>query len=251
MKLSRRRRFLHLTIVGVTVGISAVFALFAKPSWSQVPRSIKFIVPFPPGGPGSVLARLMADHIQSTRNVSVIVENRPGGSGAIGTEAVARAVADGSTLLIHNPSIILNPHLRKTNYDFFKSFEPLCRITDVPLFIAVNNASPYRTLRDLIEDARKNPGKLSAAALAATQSHLSLTLLKQKANVDITFVPFPGTAPMITALLGGHVTAMVDNYGGMAEQANAGKLRPFATLSRARIAALTAIMHDGRVFPDC
>jgi tripartite-type tricarboxylate transporter receptor subunit TctC len=97
------------------------------------------------------------------------------------------------------------------------------------------------TLSDLIEDARKNPGKLSAAALAATQSHLGLTLLKQKANVDITFVPFPGTAPIITALLGSHVTAMVDNYGGMAEQVNAGKLRVLATLSRVRIAALSDV----------
>jgi tripartite-type tricarboxylate transporter receptor subunit TctC len=137
VKLPSRRKFVRDTVVRVPFAV-VLLAPFAKPSWSQVPRSIRFIVPFPPGGPASVLARLIGDHIQGTRNVSVVVENRPGGAGSVGAEAVARATADGATLLIHNPSIILNPHLRKTNYDPFKNFEPLCRITDVPLFVAVN-----------------------------------------------------------------------------------------------------------------
>jgi tripartite-type tricarboxylate transporter receptor subunit TctC len=96
-------------------------------------------------------------------------------------------------------------------------------------------------LSDLIADARRNPGKVSLAALAATPSHIGFTLLKRKANVDIIFVPFPGTAPIITALLGGHISAMTDNYGGMAEHVNAGKLRPLATLSPTRTAGLDHI----------
>src|SRR5882762_4580517 len=147
-----RHNFLYLAAGVRTLIVAATFALLVQPSWSQTPRSIRFILPFAAGGPASVLARLVGDHIQSTRNVTVIVENRPGGGGVIGAEAVARSAPDGATLLIHNPSIIINPHLRKQNYDPINGFEPICKLTDLPLFIAVNSASPYRNLSDLIAD---------------------------------------------------------------------------------------------------
>lgn len=210
-------------------------------AWSQVPRSIRFIVPFPPGGPVSILARLLGDHIEHTQHVTVLVENRPGGGGVVGTEAVARSAPDGATMLLHNASIIINSHLRKQNYDPVNSFEPICKLVDVPSFIAVNSASTYHSLADLIDAARVNPGKLTFAAGTATPSYIGFGLLMRKANVDLTFVPFPGTAPMINALLGEHITAMVDNYAGMAEHANIGKLRPLATLSPTRIDELNHI----------
>src|SRR4051812_42420491 len=95
-----RRTFLRLRAGLGTMVVAASLALIGQPSWSQAPRSIKIILPFPAGGPASVLARLIGDHIQNARNISVVVENRPGGAGSIGAEAVARAAADGSTLLI-------------------------------------------------------------------------------------------------------------------------------------------------------
>jgi tripartite-type tricarboxylate transporter receptor subunit TctC len=235
---------MKLSFLKVLFGAATIFVLSgltAGYSWSQVPRNIRFIVPFPPGGPASILARLLGDHIERTQNVTVVIETRPGGGGVIGTEAVARAAPDGATLLIHNPSIILNSYFRKQNYDPVKGFEPICKLVDVPMFIAVSGASPYQTLADLIDAARASPGKLTLAALAATPSHIGFSLIKRRANVDITFVPFPGTAPMINALLGGHISSMSDNYAGMAEHANAGTLRPLVTYSNERVVGLNNI----------
>jgi tripartite-type tricarboxylate transporter receptor subunit TctC len=121
---------------------------------------------------------------------------------------VSRAAPNGTNLLITDPSFLINPHLRKVSYDPVTSFEPICHLASSPLVIAVNTASSYRTLADLFDAARAKPGDLTlAAAGPASIMQITFETLKHAANVDMNFIPYPGGAPSINALLGEHVTS--------------------------------------------
>jgi tripartite-type tricarboxylate transporter receptor subunit TctC len=218
--------------------LTSAFITFVNMAWSQTARTIKVIVPFPPGGAATVLTRLLAEEISRTYGPTIVVENRPGAGTAIGTEAVARAAADGNTLLITNLSLVINPHLHKQNYDPLTGFAPVCNLVNVPYFFAVNSASPYRTLAEFVGAARAKPGEFTVASVTATGGHITAEVFRRKANADMTFVPYPGSAPMVTALLGGHITAIVDNYAAMAEHINAGKLHALATFWPTRVEEL-------------
>jgi tripartite-type tricarboxylate transporter receptor subunit TctC len=170
---------------------------------------------------------------------TVFVENRPGASTTIATEAVSRATPDGNTVLIVANSFVINPHLRKLSYDPLTRFEPICRLVSVPLVILVNSASSYRTLSDLLNAARSKPGDLAIASTGpAAPSHIAIEALKHVAGFDMTYVPYPGDAPAVNALLGEHVTSAVVTYTSAAEQLTAGKLRALATTSGTRIEPL-------------
>jgi tripartite-type tricarboxylate transporter receptor subunit TctC len=231
------RRLKLATMVIAFVGASC--GLTPHPAWSQAQRTIKIVVPFAPGGGVDIVARLMADQIGRMQKVSVVVENRPGAGTLIGTEAVARAAPDGNTVLFAANSFIINPALRKTGYDALTSFEPICLLTRSPNVVIVNSASPYRTLTDLIDDARAKPGMLSIALQGpATSQHIGTEKLKRAVNIDMVNVPFTGSAPAVTSLLGGHVAALFVNYPAASEQVSAGKLRVLATAARSRIESL-------------
>lgn len=203
---------------------------------------MKIVVPFPPGGSTDILARLLGQQIGRAPGQTVVIENRPGAGSIIGTEAVSRAAPDGNTLLINTPNLIINPHLRKVNYDPLTSFEPICYLVHQPTVIVVNSASPYRTLTDLLNAARAKPGGLTLAGSGpATTFHIAFEMLKRAAKVDMTFVPYPGTAPAVTALLGDHVTSALTVYASASEQLKAGRLRALATVSPTRIEALADV----------
>jgi len=240
MKLPRRRQFLHLAAGAAALGLLSL-GILNHEAQSQTARTLKIVVPFASGGGGSVLARMLAEQIERQQMVTIIVENRPGAATALGTEAVARSTPDGNTLLITNTAFITNAHLRKLNYDPLTSFEPICALASVPIFVAVNSASPYRTVADFVSAARARPGELTMATFVGTTSHIGLEMLKRMANVDITLVPFPGSSPAVTALLGGHVTALYDNYASIAEHVNAGKLRVLGTAASVRVEALPEV----------
>lgn len=240
MKLPRRR-FPHLAgVAAIFTVISGVLLTLADHSaWSQMARTIKIVVPFPPGGPTDTLARLLAEQIGRAQGLTMVVENRPGAGSVIGTEAVSRAAPDGNTLLIVANSFVINPSLKKLSYDPLTSFEPICHLVRSPHFIVVNDASPYRTLADLLGAARAKPGDLTLATVGpATGPHIAFEKLKLVANVNMTFVPYPGTAPSVNALLGAHVTAAIADYRDVIGQMKAGKLRALATASRTRLAAV-------------
>jgi tripartite-type tricarboxylate transporter receptor subunit TctC len=179
---------------------------------------------------------LLAEQIGRTQGPAIVVENRPGGGTAIGTEAVSRAAPDGSTLLINSPEFVINPHLRKSNYDPLTSFEPICHLVNSPTVIVVNSASPYRTLADLLDAARAKPGDLTLASTGIFQ--VAIEMLKRAANVNLTYVPYAGNAPASNALLGGHLTSVFAVYPTVSELLKAGKLRALATASRGRIETL-------------
>ena len=235
-----RRQLLHLTAGAAGLAIISVFFFAASHpgAWSQTTGTIKIVVPFPAGGAVDTLARLLAEEV-GRAGPTMVIENRPGAGAVIGTEAVARAAADGSTLLMLANSFVINPHLRKLNYDPLTSFEPICYLVRSPTVLVVNSASPYRTFADLVAAARAKPGALTlASAGPATSFHIAIEVLKREANVNLTYVPYPGDPPAINALLGEHVTSMFANYATVSEQLNAGKLRALATGSRTRIEPL-------------
>jgi tripartite-type tricarboxylate transporter receptor subunit TctC len=177
--------------------------------------------------------------IGRAHQVTVLVENRAGGGTVIGTEATARAAPDGNTLLITSVVFVINPHLRKLNYDPLTSFEPICNLVQSPQVLVVNSQSPYRTLSDLISAARAKPGSLALGSTGpASPSHVAFEMLKRSRNLDMTYVPFPGNAPTMNAVLGGHVTAGIANYADVIGHLKAGTLRALATHSPMRIDTL-------------
>jgi len=224
-------------------GLAAAF-LLAVPccsdvASSQAARTVKIIIPLPPGGAGDILARLLAEQIGRAQGQSLVTENRPGAGSVIGTEAVARAAPDGNTLLINAPYLLIGPQVKKVGYDPLTSFEPICYLVSSPGVIVVNAASPYRTLTDFLDAARVNPGSLSMASVGpATAQHIGLEKLKRAADVDLTYVPYAGGAPAINALLGGHVTSVFAEYAPLAEHLKAGTLRALATSAQRRIESM-------------
>lgn len=201
----------------------------------ELPRVIKIIVPLPPGGAGDIVARLLAAEI-SQPNSSIVVENRPGAGSIIGAEAVAHSAPDGATLLINAPYLLIGPQVKKVNFDPLRSFEPVCYLVSSPGVIVVNSSSPYRTLGDFLKAAKEKPGEITFASVGpATAQHLGIEQLKRAANVNLTYVPYPGGAPAINALLGGHITALLAEYAPLSEHIKSGTLRAIATTSRSRI----------------
>jgi tripartite-type tricarboxylate transporter receptor subunit TctC len=199
-------------------------------------RTIKIIVPSTAGGGADTLARLLGDQISRKQGQTIVVENRPGASNTIGTEAVARAAPDGNTVLVTTPEFVINAHLKKLTYDPLTSFEPICYLVKSPQLIVVNAASPYRTLADFFNAARGKPGELTiASAGPASSPHIAIEALKHAAGVNVNFIPYQGSTPAVNALLGGHVTAAMASYPNLAELVSTGKLRALATASATRI----------------
>jgi tripartite-type tricarboxylate transporter receptor subunit TctC len=214
-------------------------ALSRECAWSQTTGQIRMVVPAPAGGTADVVARLLADQIGRIQGTTVVIENRPGAGTAIATELVSHAAPDGSTVLIVAPPFIINSYIRKLDYDPLSSFEPICYLMRSPAVLVVDSASPYRTMGDLLNTARAKPGELTLASTGpATVTHIAFERLKRAARANMTFIPYPGMAPAINAVLGQHVTAAFGNYGDLIEQIKAGKLRALAVATQTRIESL-------------
>ena len=221
---------------------AVILAGFSSDNAFSQARTIKVVIPFPAGGSADSLMRLSADHISRVQHVAFVIENRPGAGTVIATEAVSHAEPDGNTLLANANSFVINPHLRKLAYDPLTAFEPICYLVSSPQVIVVNSASSYRTLADLAQAARAKPGELTMASLGpATAQHIAVEQLKRAAGINLTFLPYPGNVPAVTALLGGHVTSVLANFAEVATPLQAGKLRALATTSRSRIALLPQV----------
>jgi tripartite-type tricarboxylate transporter receptor subunit TctC len=237
MKLPRRS---VLRLAAGAAAVSIAFAPIGKDARSQTTGTIKIVVPLPPGSALDILSRLFAEEISRAQRPAIVIENRPGAAGVIGTELAARASPDGNTLLVNGSPFIINPIVQKLNYHPLTSFEPICNLVRSPTFIVVNNTAPYRTLADLLDAARAKPGQLTMASIGpASATQIAFELLKREAKVEMTFVPFPGIPPALNALLGDHVTSVFAIYSGeVAGQLKAGNLRALATASPKRVEAL-------------
>jgi tripartite-type tricarboxylate transporter receptor subunit TctC len=243
-----RRGSLHLCAGAAALTVLAL----AERALSQTARTIKLIVPSAPGGVTDILARLLGDQIGRTQGATVVIDNRPGAGEMIGTETAARAAPDGNTVLFAANPFVINPHLRKVSYDPLTSFEPICQLANAPTLIVVTAASPYHSLADLLAAARATPGSLTMASIGpGSPFHLGFEKLKRMANVDMTFIPYPGNGPSVNALLGEHVTMMFGTYANVAEHLKSGKLRAIAATTPRRIDELPdlpTVAESG--FPD-
>lgn len=216
-----------------------VLALGSHGAWPQAARTIKIVVPVPPGASTDFVARLMAEQIGRAQGVTMVVENRPGASGMIGTEAVSRAAPDGTTLLMTANTYLIDAQMRKASYHPVTSFEPICFLVESPAVLVVNSASTYHTLADLLNAARAKPGELTMASVGpGTSFHIGFATFTRMAHVNMTYVPYAGSAPAVNAVLGGHVTSVFTGYAVVAEHLKAGKLRALAAATLKRIAPL-------------
>jgi tripartite-type tricarboxylate transporter receptor subunit TctC len=238
---SSARRLLRFTCCALFAfllnGAAASAQTAAAPADGAYPsRTIRYIVPYPPGAFNDTLARIVSQKLQDAWGVPVVVENRPGGSTLIGSEAVAKAPPDGYTILGVAFPFGANPSIFKSlPYDTVKDFTPLILAGQTQNLIVVRPSLPVNSLKEFIDYAEKNPGKVSYGSTGTGSSnHLSMELFKSMAGVDIVHVPYKGSAPMVNDLLGGHIDVAFDNTPNVLPQVNAGKLRALAASSTTR-----------------
>jgi len=199
-------------------------------------KSVRLIVPFPPGGAVDIIGRTMGPPLGKGLGQSVIVENRPGANTVIGAELVVRAPADGHTVLLMAQSYTVNAILRtKLPYDTFKDFSGVTRLASNPLVVSVHPSVPARTVKELVALARSRPGELTfgTASILGGQ-RLAMELFKEAAKFDAIAIPYNGGAPAATAVMGGHTTILVANIAETAPFVEAGRLRAIAVTSLER-----------------
>jgi tripartite-type tricarboxylate transporter receptor subunit TctC len=228
----KRREFLSVT------GIGALTAVLPQPSFAQSypAKPIKFVIGFAPGGATDVVGRLMAKKMGDGLGQPIIVENKGGASSNIGAEAVFRAAPDGYTFYVCAITSAINVSLfPKLPFDFAKDFEPVSLFATLPNILVVHPSVAAKSVQELIELARAQPGKLSyASSGSGTSIHLSAELFKTLAKVDILHVPYKGSSPAVTDLIGGQVQLMFDNMPSSLPHVKAGKLRALAVTSGQR-----------------
>ena len=231
------RRIFNILIAGLAV--AAGRAAFSQDSYPHKP--IRLVVPYPPGGFTDILGRLIAEKLQTGLGQSVIVDNKGGGGSSIGSAYVARAPADGYTLLLVAPDLAINESLMpaRLSYDARKDFDPIMQAAWSPMVLVSRPSLPVKNMGDLIALAKAEPGGINVASGGnGTGAHLALELLKSRANIDLVHVPYKGNGPATADLLGGQVDAMFLQYAVAKPYIDSGKLRVLATPSGKRIAAM-------------
>ena len=215
------------------------FSAAAQAQWPT--KAITYVVPFAVGGNTDTLARIIGQKLSPAIGQPVVVENKPGAGGNIGSDFVAKAKPDGYTILGGTiSSHAINPSVYASMpYDAVKSFEPVLLIGSSPLVLCVGADTPYKTLQDLIAAAKAKPGTIAFASPGnGTSPHLAGELLKTTAHIDLTHVPYKGSGPALADVLGGSVPMMFDTMLVVGAQVKAGKLRPIAVASSKRLASL-------------
>ena len=222
----------------------AIVALWvAAPAAAQTfpDRPIRLVAPFPAGGLADVLGRAVGDEISKTLGQTVIIENRSGGGGNTGADAVAKAEPDGYTLLMSSAGILTaNPYLySKMPFDAETAFAPVSNVADMSMLVVVRSDLAQKSLKDLVAFARSNPNKLNfGSAGIGTTGHLGLAMLMHAAGIKLTHVPYRGAAPSITDLLAGQIDGVVDNPPTVLPHIRSGRLRALAVAARGRLPLL-------------
>jgi tripartite-type tricarboxylate transporter receptor subunit TctC len=232
--------------------LAGAAALAAAPAWAQS-GTMTLVVPFPPGGSTDALARQLQGPLQTRLNRVVIVENKSGAAGSLGALQVAKSPPDGSSLLVTFDSHAVIPSiLEKPPLDVEKDLVPVLLVGTAPYVIAANADLPYKSFAEVLAAAKAKPGSIKYASVGiGTLGHLAMTVLCQKAGVDMLHVPYRGGGPAMNDVLGGHVDLIAGSAALITPQLEGGKLRPVLQLGRERLSALkdtpTAIEAG---FPD-
>jgi tripartite-type tricarboxylate transporter receptor subunit TctC len=246
MKLPRRN-FLHLA------ACAAALPAVSRVAWAQAypTRPVRLIVGFVPGNPPDIVARLTGQWLSERLGQPFVVENRPGASGFIGTEAVVRAPPDGYTLLVTGVNDVVGATLYdKLNYNFMRDIAPVAAIIRQPLVMVVHPSFPAKTVPEFIAHAKANPGKVNmASAGTGTPPHLVGALFKAMADVDMVHVAYRGGAPALTDLIGGQVQVMFVGTPASIEYIRSGKLRPLGVTTATRSEVLPDVPTVGEFVP--
>lgn len=206
-------------------------------------KSVNIIIPFPPGGTLDIVGRMLAQKLTEQTGQSFVVENRAGGGGTIGANAVAKASPDGYTLLFSASTFTIAPMLVKgVPYDVEKDFIPVSMIAKAPLAVAIGNHVPANNVKELIAYGKANPGKLSfAIGSSGSAGHLSTELLKKAGGVSAVTIPYKGSSPAYIDLVGGRIDGFIDPILGSQPFAKSGKLKVIAVTSKDRLASMPGI----------
>jgi tripartite-type tricarboxylate transporter receptor subunit TctC len=228
-------------VAAVTIAATA-FVMSPRAAAQDYPtKPVRMVVPFTPAGTTDILARIVSQKLSEAWGQQVVVENRPGAAGNLGSDIVAKAAPDGYTLLMGTVSSHgINPTLyKKMPYDAVKDFQPVTLVALVPNMLVVHPSVEAKNVQELIALAKKNPGKLNVASSGSgTSIHLSAELFKTLTGVDMLHVPYKGSGPALTDLTGGQVQLMFDNMPSSIEFVRAGKLRALGVTTAKRSPAM-------------
>lgn len=236
----------------ILAAILLPFTVLAQEGWPNKP--INFIVPYPPGGPTDLMARLIATPLSQKLNVPVIVENRAGASGNIGSAHVVKAKPDGHTILLAaSGNLSANQFLySKLGFDPLKDLAPVIQISKFPLVVEVSSNSPIKTFKEYVEFSKNSENRVTfGSASNGSPQHLGAELFKSYAKVDISHVPYKGAGPALVDLMGGQITSMFDIMGSSMPHIKAGKLRPLAVSTKSRSPLLPDVPSISELgYPD-
>ncbi len=240
----RTKRIFLTAIVAVGIGLAGASLASAQ---SYPDRLIKIVVPYPPGGPADVAARLVTQPLSTKLGQSVIIENQPGGGGRTGAKFVAHASADGYTLLLGgtNPNAIASLY-RTLDFEPIKDFAAVGLIAFDSNALVVNPAVPAKTLQELVQYAKANPGKLASGATVGIGPHVCLELFRVRTASSIVFIPYKGAAPAVADLLGGQIQIGMTSKAVLLPLIKEGRLRALAVTSDVRWARASGRADDGR-----
>lgn len=244
MKLVNRRL--------AVLSAAAAAAMLAMPAVAQAPypkqKPITLVVPFAPGGGNDILARAIAPRMSQLLGQTIVVDNRPGAGGNLGTELVARAAPDGYTLVIASSQVTMNPFLdMKVPFRIEQDFEPVGLLASVPLLLVANMQQPYANLQEFMRYSRENPGKLSYSSPGTgTPQHMAGEVFAKLNKTEMLHVPYRGTGPSITDLIAGQVDVSFATFASVAPHVQAGKLRALGVAGQKR----TSLMPDLPTFGD-
>jgi tripartite-type tricarboxylate transporter receptor subunit TctC len=221
----------------LTIAAAAVALIGAAPARAEYPdHLVKIVVPYPPAGPADVAARLVAQPLSSQLGQRVIVENQPGAGGRTGAKAVAQASPDGYTLLLGgtNPNAIVQSLYRNVDFEPLKDFAAVAVIGFDTNALVVNPAVPAKSLRELVQYARENPGKVASGATVGIGPHVCLELIRVRTGTNIIFVPYKGAAPAVADLLGGQIQMGMTSKAVLLPLIREGRLRALAVTAETR-----------------
>jgi len=242
-----RRRFLHWT--AATVAAPVLSRVAAAQSWPAQP--LRWVVGFPPGGSGDIVARIMAAWLAERLGQPVVIENKPGASTNISIQTVVNAPADGNTLLFIAASAALNVSLfDNLPFNLQRDIAPVAGLIDFPLVMLAHPSLPAKTVPELIAHAKANPGKISIASFGTgTTSHVAGELFKMTAGIEMTHIPYRGGAPMMTDLIGGQVQVAFDVLTGALSHIKSGDVRALAMAGATRYEGLPNVPTIGETMP--
>ena len=242
----KRKTFIQAALVSMACAMLPAAFAQTYPS-----RLVRVVIPFPPGGTLDALGRMLAQKLSDQLGQTFVVENRAGGNGVIGADIVAKAPADGYTLLFNASTFVTAPMtMKSTPYSVVRDFSPVALVAKAPLSVAINKDLPITDIKSLLAYAKANPGKMTfAVGSIGSAGHLSTELLKRAGTLEYLIVPYKGTAPAFQDLIGGQISGFIDPILGSLQFHKSGMLRVVAVTSGARTPNLPDVPTVGETIP--